>query len=125
MLTDNIEGCVGEKEVDKVILLGLLKEILAALGVLLYELKLIVALDLGCTLKELAEIIAGLLIVCIFVFNLLSSLINYLCLIGHHRSSIPRPINCWLPRCCSLRCHCFHRVSYFGSFPSTFNNDIV
>ena len=69
------EGAVkvdgGAKDVDHGLVIDLLGEIAGFLEVALEELKLIVKAELllngvACTVKELAGIVAGLLIVCVF-----------------------------------------------------------
>ena len=65
----NVEG--GAKNIDHGLVIDLLGEIAGFLDVALEELKLIVKAELllngvACTVKELAGIVAGLLIVCAF-----------------------------------------------------------
>ena len=68
-----VEG--GPKNVDHDLVIDLLGEILDLLKVALEELKLIVVAVLtlngvACTIAELARVVAGLLIVRIFLFSL-------------------------------------------------------
>ena len=72
-----IEVEIGKKDCDHAVVIKLLFEIVELLKTLLYELKLIIKVDiiLGCALEELAKIVCALLIVCFFfLFSLKVSL---------------------------------------------------
>lgn len=94
-----VEG--GAKNVDHALVISLLEKILAALQVALGELKSIVQAELllngvACTLKELAGIVAKLIIVRI-LFCYLWLLLNLSFWLGYHRSTVYRSGYCWFP----------------------------
>ena len=94
-----VEG--GAKNVDHALVISLLEKILAALQVALGELKSIVQAELllngvACTLKELAGIVAKLIIVRI-LFCYLWLLLNLSFWLGYHRSTVYRSGDRWFP----------------------------
>jgi hypothetical protein len=82
----------GAEKVDHNVVIGLLKDILVLLVTLLAELKAIVKVE-GCDLNVLSGLVAGLLIVRIFIDH--SCLTPDVPLLGRCRNPLPRYRSCW------------------------------
>ena len=112
----NVDG--GAKNVDCDLVISLLEGIVVLLRDALKDLKLITVAELtlkgvACTLVELAQVVAGLLIVRIFfslwpLFNVPFSLACY-------QNRVPRAVYCRFRKYHPLRRHRYHWVCYFCS----------